>query len=760
MLLIKAKYSGFCFGVKRAVAAAEKLKGSGNYILGEIIHNENVNEKLKKAGILTINDLSDAKFVEGDTLLIRTHGEPKSTFDQLKKLKLKVIDCTCPFVKEIHKIVEQHYLNGYDIVIIGDKNHAEVRGINGWCENKALITEDFEDVRKLTGKKLCIVVQTTYSEEKFERFIKNFSDSDLKTVDIYKTICYTTTKRQCEADSLSRECDAMIVIGGAHSNNTQKLFDICQANCKSVFRIVDPKNFDYGRIKNFNKVGVVFGASTPIEQFQEVVANMSTEEIITSEADCNAVNEQETVTAAEEQVKSEASVAENVVVQADEQTEKAEINTDDQPAVQNAEESNEKVSEKSEKSEMEEAFDRIKPNKDLRVGQIVYAKISSAKEDGLTLSLKNTKKDNFPLPKEELLKEFNKDDYQVGQDIRVMVVEKNPLKFSEKALEKVLKEEAEIEEIKNGKTFEVVIDATNKGGLTGKYGSYQVFVPASQIKIGFVKDLEKYVGKTLRLKAEKVESKGSRRQIVGSQRVILQAEKEEREAIRAQKEAEFFNTIQEGDVVLGTPVRFASFGAFVDVNGFDCLAHISDLSWTGCNECSDVLELGKQYEFVILKIDSEAKRVSIGYKQLQPKPWDSVTERYAVGDVIKGKVVRIVSFGAFVEVEKGIDGLVHVSQISNKWLENPVTALEVGQEVEAKILDINPEKEKMTLSIKALLADEAVHANVSEEKDGKSSKSKKRAGRKDEDEDFELREWKDDNGGASIAEMLNNSDNK
>ena len=335
-----------------------------------------------------------------------------------------------------------------------------------------------------------------------------------------------------------------------------------------------------------------------------------------------------------------------------------------------------------------------------------------------------------------------------------MVTGKNPVKFSEKAMEKVLKEEAEIEEIKNGKIFEAIITEVNKGGLIGKYGSYQVFVPSSQVKIGFVKDLAKYVGKTLRLKAEKVESRAGRRQIVGSQRVILEAEKAERDAIKAEKEKEFFDNIQEGDVVLGTPVRFAAFGAFIEVNGFDCLAHISDLSWTGCANCAEVLELGKETEFKILKIDVENKKVSVGYKQLQPKPWDLVAEKYNVGDVIKGKIVRVVNFGAFVEVEKGIDGLVHVSQISNKWLENPVSALEVGQEVDVKIISIDLEKEKMNLSIKALLPVEETAEEVKEEKKGKKRAAKEEAAEE------ELREWHDDiDSSVSIADMIKNAEN-
>ena len=719
MEILVSKHSGFCFGVKRAVDTAYSLTGENNYILGEIIHNESVINNLKQKGLITLKNLDEVDLKKGSNLLIRTHGEPESTFIKASELDLNIIDCTCPFVKDIQKIVKSHYDRGYTIVIIGRAEHPEVIGINGWCNKKAIITEDSTVLSSIETEKICIVVQTTYSEEKFDKIIKNFDSSKVKTVDIFKTICYTTKKRQKEAEILSQTCDAVLVLGGANSNNTQKLFDICKANCNNVFRLINPAEFNYKKIKSFNKIGIVTGASTPIEQFQEVVSYMEkvTEEIITT-------NTVESVVEQEE-------VKEQVV-------------------------ENKPVQDVAVKSEMEKAFDNIKPGKDLKIGQIVSAVITSAKDDGLTLSIKDAKRDDLSLPKSEILGEYSKEAYQekVGQKIRVMVIAKAPIVFSEKAMESIMKEEAEIEEIKNGKIFEAVIKSTNKGGLNGEFGRYSVFIPASQIKIGFVKDLEKYVGKTLRLKAEKVESRGARRQIVASQKVILEAEKAERDAIKAQKDAEFFASIQEGDVVLGTPVRFAAFGAFIDVNGFDCLAHISDLSWTGCRDCAEVLELGKQTEFKILKIDEENKRVSIGYKQLQPKPWETIADKYSVGDVIKGKVVRLVNFGAFVEVEKGVDGLVHVSQISNQWLENPVSALEVGQEIEAKILDINVEKEKMTLSIKALLPE----IEKPEKEEEKEAKGKKRKAVKEEDEITELREWKDDdNGGVSIAEMLGNN---
>ncbi len=444
MQIIKGKFGGFCFGVKRAVDKAVSLQGGKNFVLGEIIHNEEVVEKLKKNGVKVINSLEEGNFLGGETLLIRTHGEPKSTFQKAEGLNLNVIDCTCPFVKDIHKIVEENFNNGKKIVIIGDENHPEVKSINGWCENSALITQSANDVNSLPDKNVCVVVQTTFSEEKFEKIIKNFVNDGSKTLDIFKTICYTTTKRQQEASTMSKSCDAILVIGGEKSNNTWKLYEICKNNCQNTFRIINPSDFDYIKIKKFNKVGIVVGASTPTEQIQEVISKMEniTEEIITTEG------------------------TENVEV-------------------------------KVEKSEMEMAFDRIKPSKNLHIGQIVTAKISSVTDNGLTISLRDIKSD-FELPKEELLEEFTKENYKekIGQDIRVMVIGKNPVRFSEKAMAKILAEEAEIEEIKNGKIFEVTITETNKGGLLGKFGSYSVFIPSSQIKLSFVKNLETYVGKT------------------------------------------------------------------------------------------------------------------------------------------------------------------------------------------------------------------------------------------------------------------------
>lgn len=719
MQLMLTEYGGFCFGVKRAVDTALSLPEGDNYVLGEIIHNEAVVSELEDKGVKTVNDVSEV--ADGATLLIRTHGEAKSVFEKAAEKHLNIVDCTCPFVKDIQRIVKRYSADGYAVIIIGDEKHPEVVGIKGWCDGETLVTDKRFDLSAVSSEKVCIVVQTTFSLEKFEDILKNIPKHSGKTVEIFKTICYTTIKRQKEARLISAECDACLILGGKKSNNTQKLYEICSESCKNVFLASTPAEVDYKELKKFKKVGIVVGASTPPKQFQEVISGMENTEVKAS------LNE------------------EAVAAETENATEKVE---------------NKAVAE--EKQDTMEAAVALMDNKSqkFRLRQIIKATISQATDDGLALYIPNTKKEVL-LDKNELLDEnYDKNVYaaKIGDEIETMVIGLNPLVLSQKAMLKLKEEEAEIEEIRNGKVFEVEITGFNKGGLTGSLHSYQVFVPSSQIRIGFVKELDKYVGKTLRCKAEKIENDGrNRKQIVGSQRVILEAEKAERDALRAEKEEAFFNSIEVGDIVKGTTQRFAEFGAFVNVNGFDCLAHISDLSWTGCKKCSDVLELNKMYEFKILKIDRDNKKVSIGYKQLQPKPWELVADKYHAGDVVKGKVVRIVSFGAFVEVEPEVDGLVHVSQISNEWLENPTSALKVGEEVEAKILEIDTEREKMTLSIKALLPEAEIKKPKSrkEDKEGDAPAKSKKARAPKEDDDS-LREWKDDNGGASIAEILAN----
>lgn len=689
MEILVAKSGGFCHGVKKAVDTALTIDPENTYIYGEIIHNKEVVDTITKRGIITVDSLSEVP--DGATLIIRSHGAAKKVFDECADRGIKVVDCTCEFVRRTQRIADEQHRAGNTVIIIGERTHPEVIGINGWCEEQAYIfaSED-DDFSVLPEKKCCVVAQTTFSKEKFEKIIKIIKDRRGKTVEVFETICYTTIGRQNEAGELAKQCDAMLVIGGLNSSNTNKLYDICAKYCSNVFRMRNSDDLDYHKIKRFKKVGIVTGASTPNAQTQEVLLKM-------------------------EGMETEAKATMEEVV----------ANMDNQPK--------------------------------FKKGQLITATISSADDSGIAVLLPLAKKEVI-LDKDEVdCENYNKDDFaaKVGEEVELMVVSVNPVKLSQKMIKKVKEEEAMLADIEAGKEFDIPCTGYNKGGLTGELGSYTVFVPAREIRSGYVKELEKYVGKKLRLKMLEIKTE-RRKEIIASQRVIIEEEKAAREAAKAAKEAEFFANIHVDDIVEGKVERVTSFGAFVSVNGFDCLAHISDLSWTGVKAVTDVLEIGKKYQFKVLKIDTEAKKVSIGYKQLQPQPWDLAADKYAEGDVIHGKVVRIVPFGAFIEVEKGIDGLVHVSQISHEFLENPTTALTIGEEIDAKILKLDCAEKKMTLSIKAL---EPKPENLERRPRAARGESEGRAKKfsKDRPAD-EYTEWNEGGiGGASIAEMLKNS---
>ncbi|MCI8476198.1 MAG: 4-hydroxy-3-methylbut-2-enyl diphosphate reductase [Clostridia bacterium] len=689
MEVIIAEHSGFCTGVRKAVNTAMNLEGKNACILGEIIHNATVVKALKDKGLVTVESLEEVP--DGGTVVFRSHGVPENYYDICRERNISVVDCTCSFVRRTQKIVKSQCALGKEIIIVGEHAHPEVIGLLGWCGGNARVIDNPDgDFSEFVQKDLCIVCQTTFSAQKFEKIIKNIKKVCEKTVAVFKTICYTTIERQIEVERLAARCDAIIVVGGLNSSNTNKLYEIAQRNCKNVFRLSDAESLDINKIKNFKSIGIVSGASTPDEQTREVLFKM----------------------------------AENTEVKAS--------------------------------NLMEEVVAKIDNESKFRKGQTVKATISQATDEGLQILLPFSKAE-VPLSKDELdCENYSAADYveKLGETIELLVVGLNPLRLSQKMIKVLQQEESLTAEIEGGKEFSVVCTGSNKGGLTAQFGTYSVFVPAKEIRPGFVKDLTKYEGKTLRLRSLEIKRNGSKKEIIASQRVILQEERDAKDAARAEKEGEFFASINVGDVVMGKVERATNFGAFVSVNGFDCLAHISDLSWTGVAAVTDVLEIGKTYEFLILKIDAENKKVSIGYKQLQPQPWDLAEEKYHVDDVIHGKVVRIVPFGAFIEVEKGIDGLVHVSQITHERIETPATVLNVGDEVDAKIIAIDVDARKMNLSIKALLP-EGEKRKHGEEEGEESAPKKGRAPRRAVANDDELSTWSEGSiGGTSIADLL------
>ena len=275
-----AKSAGFCFGVKRAVDMVydEAKKGERVYTLGPIIHNQQVVEDLEKKGVKVIDSVNDINNGYDATAIIRSHGVPEKVIKALREKNVNIVDATCPFVLKIHKIVKEASQNGKTIIIIGSDNHPEVEGIKGWCVNEPVVLESVEEAENYTvdgAKKLCVVSQTTFNYKKFKDIVDILSKKSYD-IDVMNTICNATEERQTEAGTIARQSDAMLVIGGKHSSNTQKLYEICRKECENTYFIQTLDDLDLKQLQSFRSVGITAGASTPnniIKEVQSYVRN-------------------------------------------------------------------------------------------------------------------------------------------------------------------------------------------------------------------------------------------------------------------------------------------------------------------------------------------------------------------------------------------------------------------------------------------------------------------------------------------------------
>ena len=647
-----AKHAGFCFGVKRAMDITTEIAESSAetvYTLGPLIHNEQVVEFLKSKNVFSVDSISDIP--DGSTVIIRTHGVPKALCEELDKKACRVIDATCPFVKKIHKIVEKCHNDGKRIIIVGDKNHPEVIGINGWCDDSADIVSTADEIKALKiDSPACLVVQTTFLMKSWKN-IENLVKKSCQTVEIFDTICNATEDRQTEARIIAENSEAMVVIGGNHSSNTKKLVDICRGQCPDTYHIQTASELP-NETWNSRNIGVTAGASTPEWIIKEVISKMSEEKIkeVTDE-----------ISFAEELEKSLVSLKTGDIVKG--------------------------------------VVIGITPTE-------VYVDLGS-KADGI-IPVGELSDDPSVAP-EDIVK--------VGDEIDVFVVRVNDVegtvKLSKKKLDiiagqKKLAEAVESQEILTGK----VIEAVNGGVIVLSNGT-RVFVPARQAASRFVRDLETLVGNEVQFRL--IEFNPRRRKIVGSIKSVS-------DEVLAQKLDEFWANAEVGKEYTGTVKSLTNFGAFVDIGGVDGLIHISELSWGRVKHPSDVLKVGDTVKVYIIALDKEANKISLGYKRAEDNPWEIIKTKIAVGDTVKVKIVRIVSFGAFAEIIPYVDGLIHISQIANRHIDTVSSVLKVGDEVEAKVTEFDPENKKISLSMRALLepetndSEEAAETADSEEK--------------------------------------------
>lgn len=684
MKIIKAKNGGFCFGVKSAVDAVKRNAGEHTYTLGDVIHNERVTTELRALGVKTVDSVDEIHDDEA-TVVIRSHGAPPEVYDEIARRGYKLIDATCPFVKKIHELVRAHHEDGYKIVIIGNADHPEVKGINGWCGFEATIADENFDFSSLDADvKTCFVEQTTFSTEKYLQILKKIQKDRFKTVEIFDTICYTTVSRQNEAKKLSGICDKIIVVGSPNSSNTRKLIEIADSGRAQAFGVSGAAELNSLNFCADDTVGVIGGASAPEESIMEVIKYMSQEFT-------KAVNE--------EFLKG-----------------------------------------------VEDSFVSYKE------GKRVTGKVISADADGIKVEI-GGKNDGFiPATEVNMDGSYNPDDYKAGDELEVRIGKKDAgtgcILLSKKAVDEIKEADKIIDTIRNGEYFEIKIDKNVEKGLTARLGTYNIFIPASQVEERFVRDLAKYVGKKLVVTALEIDD--AKHKIVASHRKVAEAERKAKEDI-------FWANVVPNMIVSGVVKRTTAFGAFVSVDGFDCLAHIVDLSWTHIKNVEEVLTVGQSYEFVVLSADREKNRVSLGYKQLQPHPFVACMEKHPVGSVTKGKVVSIVPFGVFVEIEPHIEGLVHVSEVAHTFVKDINEVVKVGDEVEVKVLNYDEANRKINLSIKACLPEEEKPAHTEDEGEKKSRKPRAKQEKRDDEGE---KEWSEEVSNNPFADLLKDLDVK
>ncbi len=634
MEIIIADHAGFCFGVKRAVEMTSKEllnKDKTFYSLGPLIHNPQVVKKFEDKGLEVINKIEDIEKdkLKYSSIIIRSHGVSKLIIDEMNKINLNFKNTTCPYVQSIYKKVEDFKEQGYNIIIIGDSNHPEVIGINGWCDNKAYIINSTEEALALPNMdKVSVVSQTTNTKEKFESLSEIIKEKG-NEVQICNTICNATNLRQEACKNLALNVEAMIVIGGYHSSNTNKLAEISRKYCNNVFHIETADELPLENVSRFNKIGITAGASTPDWIIEEVVRTMDN------------------------------------------------MNNEDNNEMMEA---------------IENSFTKIHRGQVLK-GEVLFVTKNEVmvninyKSDGI-ISIDELSNDEDVNPK---------DIYSPGDEIDVYVIklddgEGNVILSAKRVNE--FKNWDKVEELFNEKErVECKVKNIVKGGLIVLVNGINGFMPASQISTSYVEDLNVYKGKTLIAKIIDFD-KDKRRAILSRKEI----EKEE----LINKRKELWANLEVGQIVEGVVQRLTNFGAFIDLGGLDGLAHISDLSWNRINHPSKVVSIGEKIKVKVLSLDKERNRISLSLKETTEEPWIAFSKNVNTGDVVEGKIVNLLDFGAFVRLKEGVDGLLHVSEISKDHIDKPSDVLEIGQTINVKIIDIDGEEKKVSLSLKQI----------------------------------------------------------
>ena len=639
MQIILAKTAGFCFGVNRAVKLTYELLAQGRPVatLGPLIHNPQVVEDLESKGAITCDSVDDVP--DGCEVVIRSHGVGQSVYDKISTRRLAYHDATCPFVTKIHKIAARAGADGAMLLVAGDAKHPEVQGIVGHTTGKVEVFANLAELEKLLPeliqqKSIFAVAQTTFNVQSWET-CKEFLKNQCTNAKIFDTICNATWARQQEAEDLSQKCDHMVVIGGHHSSNTQKLLQVAARHTKAI-NVETADELDKDWLNGARIVGVTAGASTPSSIIEEVLNCMS------------------------EEIRDDMSFEEML------------------------------------------AASEAKP---LYAGKIVKAKVISVSPTECVVGIDGSKHTGI-VKLSEMSHDPNakmEDLVKVDDELDLVVVKTNDqegvdtLSRVRFEAQKGMKDVSEAAE--NGTVMEGDVMEANKGGVVVNVKGVRVFVPRSQATMRRDEDYTKLVGQHVKL----VITECAGRKIVGS---INKVTAEENKA----KRDEFWKNVEVDKQYTGVVKSLTSYGAFVDIGGVDGLCHISELSWNNIKHPSEVVSVGDTIEVYVKSYDPENQKVSLGYKKEEDNPWEKLKNEYPIGSEFEAPVVSITKFGAFVRILPGIDGLVHISEISNERVNKVSDVLKVGDMVKVKLINVDFDRKRISLSMKACLDEAAEDA--------------------------------------------------
>lgn len=631
MIVKLAKSAGFCFGVKNAIEIAKKaaLEGDGRvFTLGPLIHNRQVIEDLAEQGITALQ--GEEKLEEelkelssSDTLVIRAHGIPRKVYELLEHRGIRYIDATCPFVKRIHETVQKLEKEGRRIVIMGNPDHPEVKGIAGWCRQKPLVFREASELSEgLLPREEAygLIAQTTFSVENYDLSIEFFRKKGYNVL-VCPTICVSTIEHQKEAIRLSESLDAMIVIGDRHSANSQKLFSICrerQENTIFVETAAELETFQFG--PDLLTVGITAGASTPDQIIQEVVRKMAEiqgfEELLNGSI--QEIHSGNVIKATVAMV-NESEIIFDIGYKCDGTMTRYEFGGTDAPLAE-----------------------QVQP------GEVMEVKVVRVQDSEVSLSRRRV--------------------------------------LQEKAMDE-FEEALESKRVLHGKIVQAL-----ESGVIVDYNGSRVFIPGSLVETRRI-DLNTLVGEETDFRVIRVQR--GRGRVMGDRRsVVSELRNEERQATIAK--------LVPGARLTGTVKNITNYCAFVDLGGIDGMLHVSEMGWKQVRNPARYVQTGDEIEVEVKSFDPETNRISLTTKFAETNPWAGAAEKYSVGSIVTGKVVRFADFGAFVELEEGIDALVHISHIAHEYIKHPSEKLTIGQEIEAKVIDFNEDKHRISLSIRAL----------------------------------------------------------